>query len=76
MHNTVYSESNQPLGGGGSDDAETRINFKKGRGVNYPYLGTAYLGMGYNIMYANPEGDKLKQTDPGYRVPFIVSLNF
>ena len=46
---------------------------REGNGDNLPYPGVDYLGNGYNLMYGNPEGDKVTQVDPGFRLPIVVS---
>ena len=43
----------------------------QGHGDNYPYPGIDFLGVGYNVINGNPEGDPLLQVDPGFGVPIV-----
>ena len=47
---------------------------RTGNGDNLPYPGVDYLGIGYNLIEGNPEGDPMTQIDPGFRAPVIVSF--
>ena len=38
-------------------------------GDNLPFPGIDWLGVGYDIVKGNPEGDKNTLLDPGYRIP-------
>ena len=44
---------------------------REGLGENLPYPGVDYLGVGYDLLRGNPEGDKDTFVDPGFRLPVI-----
>ena len=63
-------------GGGGVREIKSEIMMRTGNGDNLPDPGSDYLGIGYNLIEGNPEGDPLLQMDPGFRAPVIVSFEF
>ena len=34
-----------------------------------PSKGVDYLGLGYDMVFGNPQGDPILQIDPGFKVP-------
>ena len=44
---------------------------REGAGDNSPYKGVDYLGIGYDYMKGNPEGDPDTMVDPGFRLPVV-----
>ena len=63
---------NGAAAGGGESSVKADIVMREGLGDNLPYPGADYLGIGYNLIEGNPEGDPLLQMDPGFRAPVIV----
>lgn len=47
------------------------ITMRDGLGENLPYAGSDYLGMGYNLVYGNPQGDGVSLVDPGFTQPVV-----
>ena len=44
---------------------------REGLGENVPYKGIDYLGIGYDLIVGNPEGDPATKIDAGFRRPVI-----
>merc|ERR1711871_1675448 len=62
-------------------DQETKIKVsgdytnREGNGDNLPYPGVDYLGIGYDLLRGNPEGDPDTFIDPGFRLP-VAALHW
>jgi len=74
--NDLIQQATGDAGGAvdGVREIKSEIMMRTGNGDNLPYPGSDYLGIGYNLIEGNPEGDPMTQMDPGFRAPVIVSL--
>jgi sporozoite microneme protein 2 len=54
-----------------AEPATSNIVVSHGEDYLLEQTGTEYVGLGYNLVYGNPEGDDNTQLDPGLRLPLI-----
>jgi len=54
------------------DKVTFNIYNREGLGENLPYPDVDYLGVGYDIIFGNPQGDQSSQLDPGFRANVVT----